>query len=180
MVFVVLAKEYCYIPHINRIISSNSLIMKNFQQNSIAADTKNLALNPPSVTQYMTTKLITFKPDTLVSEVIKSLLTNRITGAPVINDKGQVVGMIDDKDCLNVLISGAYNNHPTARDTVDNYMSNVFKSINVESNIVEVADIFLHSKYKRLLVMDDEHKLLGQISRRDILRAIGDMNANTW
>ena len=108
------------------------------------------------------------------------MLKNRITGAPVLNDNNEVVGMIDDKDCLNVLVSGAYYNHPVAKDTVASYMSNVMKTIPVQSDIVEVANIFLHSKYKRLLVIGDDGKLVGQISRRDILRAIKDMDANTW
>ena len=154
--------------------------MKNFQQNSLDMDRKDLKLNAPPVTDYMVRKLITFKPDTEISVVIDSLLENRITGAPVLNDKNELVGLIDDKDCLNVLVSGAYYNHPVGKDTVSSYMSNVMKTISVHSNIVEVADVFVHSKYKRLLVLDDQGKLVGQISRRDVLRAIHDLNANTW
>ncbi|HFA49342.1 MAG TPA: CBS domain-containing protein [Bacteroidetes bacterium] len=154
--------------------------MKNFQQNAPDSGRKDLQLKPPKVTEYMVRKLITFKPSTPITEVIDSLLKNRITGAPVLNDNNEVVGMIDDKDCLNVLVSGAYYNHPVAKDTVASYMSNVMKTIPVQSDIVEVANIFLHSKYKRLLVIGDDGKLVGQISRRDILRAIKDMDANTW
>ena len=154
--------------------------MKNFQQNLPDSGRKDRKLNAPNVTEYMVRKLITFKPDTPITEVIDSLLENRITGAPVLNDKKEVVGLIDDKDCLNVLVSGAYYNHPVAKDTVSSYMSNVMKTIPVHSDIVEVANIFLHSKYKRLLVLDDNGKLVGQISRRDILRAIKDMETNTW
>ncbi|MEZ4935129.1 MAG: CBS domain-containing protein [Saprospiraceae bacterium] len=154
--------------------------MKNFQQNSLENDRKDLTLTAPPITDYMVRDLITFKPDTEISVVIKSLLENRITGAPVLNDKKEVVGLIDDKDCLNVLVSGAYYNHPVGKDTVASYMSNVMKTIHVDSNIIDAADIFVHSKYKRLLVMDDHGKLVGQISRRDVLRAIKDMNTNTW
>lgn len=128
----------------------------------------------------MTSKLITFTPQTEISVAITSLLTNKITGAPVLDENGKVLGMIDDKDCLNVLVSGAYNNHPTARDTVANYMSDVLRTITVNANIIEVAEIFISTKYKRLLVMDKDGQLAGQISRRDILRAIADLNANTW
>ena len=154
--------------------------MKNFQQNSLDNERKDLTLNAPPVSDYMTTKLITFKPDTEISKVIDSLLENRITGAPVLNEKKELVGLIDDKDCLNVLVSGAYYNHPVGKDTVATYMSNVMKTISVHSNIVEVAEVFVHSKYKRLLVLDDHGKLVGQISRRDVLRAIHDLNTNTW
>ena len=154
--------------------------MKNFQQNSLEYDRKDLTLTAPPITDYMVRDLITFKPDTEISVVINSLLENRITGAPVLNDKKEVVGLIDDKDCLNVLVSGAYYNQPVDKDTVASYMSNVMKTISVNSNIIDAANVFVHSKYKRLLVMDDDGKLVGQISRRDVLRAIKDLNTNTW
>lgn len=154
--------------------------MKNFQQKSLNDDKKNLKLQIPPVTAYMTSKLITFKPETKISDVIDSMLKNRITGAPVLNAKNEVVGLIDDKDCLKVLVGSAYYNHPAGEDTVINYMTNVMKTISIHDNIVNVANIFLETKYKRLLVMDDTGKLVGQISRRDILRAIKDLNMNTW
>ena len=108
------------------------------------------------------------------------MLENRITGAPVLNDKNEVVGLIDDKDCLNVLVGSAYYNHPVGNDTVASYMSNEMKTISVHDDIVDVANIFLQTKFKRLLVKDDNGKLVGQISRRDILQAIKDLNMNTW
>ena len=159
---------------------SNIEIMKNFQQKSSDDEQKNRKLQVPNVSDYMVRKLITFKPDTEISAVIKSLLENRITGAPVLNDKNEVVGLIDDKDCLKVLVGGVYYNQPVEKDTVASYMSNVLKTISIHDDIVDVANIFLTTKYKRLLVMDDDGKLVGQISRRDILRAIKDLNVNTW
>lgn len=149
--------------------------MKNFQNKLVDKDSKQAKNEVPSVEAYMTRNLITFKEDTDIDVVIKSLLDNRITGAPVLNDSGQVVGLIDDKDCLNVLFGNAYNRLPTSTDTVSNYMSNVMKSITIHENILDVASVFVHSPFKRLLVMDDNNKLVGQISRRDILRAINEL-----
>lgn len=155
--------------------------MKNFKQKSIDSDIKDLKLKSPKVTDYMVSrKLITFKPDTKISTVITSLLENRITGAPVLNDKNEVVGLIDDKNCLNVLFASAYYNHPTAHDTVSSYMTDEYKTISIHSDIVDVANAFLRTKFKRLLVMDENGKLAGQISVRDVLRAIKDLNTNTW
>jgi predicted transcriptional regulator len=149
--------------------------MKNFQNKLIEEETPQDESQTPSVEEYMTRDLITFKEDTHINVVIKSLLDNRISGAPVLNDSGQVVGLIDDKDCLNVLFGNAYNRLPTTSDTVSDYMSNVMKSITVNENILDVASVFISSPYKRLLVMDDNNKLVGQISRRDILRAINEL-----
>jgi len=149
--------------------------MKNFQNKLAVKDVKQPKTQIPSVRDYMTRDLITFKKDTDINVVIKSLLDNRISGAPVLNDNGQVVGLIDDKDCLNVLFGNVYNRLPTITDTVSSYMSNVMKSINIDQDIMDVASVFISSPYKRLLVMDDNNKLVGQISRRDILRAISEL-----
>ena len=152
--------------------------MKNFQQKSTAENQIERNVAPPSVTEYMVRDIITFRPDTPISEVIDSLLENRITGAPVLNDLNEIIGLIDDKDCLNVLFGGVYHNSPVPHDdTVASYMSNVMKTISINADIFEVANKFLTTPFKRLLVMDDNGKLAGQVSRRDILRAIKDMNA---
>ncbi|WP_341225949.1 CBS domain-containing protein [uncultured Arcticibacterium sp.] len=156
--------------------------MKNFQNRAHDDGTNSQAAKIPSVTEYMTpiSRLITIKEDTPVLEVLKTLLDKRITGAPVVNNQGDVVGLIDDKDCLNILLGSAYYNHPVEKDTVSEYMSNVMKNISIENDIVDVANTFLTTPYKRLLVMDSQGKLAGQISRRDILLAIRDMNLKKW
>ena len=149
--------------------------MKNFQNKLVNKNIKHAVDETPSVEDYMTRDLITFKKDTDINIVIDALLKNKISGAPVLNDSGQVVGLIDDKDCLNVLFGNVYNRLPNTTDTVSNYMSNVMKSISVNQNILDVASVFVSSPYKRLLVMDDNDKLVGSISRIDILRAIKEL-----
>lgn len=148
--------------------------MKNFQTKTVDAVATQTA-EVPSVTQYMTKDLITFSPDDDISMAIDTLLKHRISGAPVLNKSGEVVGLIDDKDCLNVLFGSVYNRTPVGPETVSNYMSNVMRSISANDNIMDVAYVFSTSPFKRLLVKDDNNKLVGQISRRDILSAIKDM-----
>ena len=150
--------------------------MKNFQNRLVDQGIQKEEHEIPSVEEYMTKHLITFKEDTDINVVIKSLLENRITGAPVLDDHGKVVGLIDDKDCLNVLFSNVYNRLPTTNaDTVSHFMSNVMRSIKADQNILDVASIFVSTPFKRLLVVDENDKLVGQISRRDILRAIQEL-----
>ncbi|MCB0521744.1 MAG: CBS domain-containing protein [Lewinellaceae bacterium] len=150
--------------------------MKNFQQKEVESSATPQVANAPLVTKYMTKKLITFKPETAIMDVVDTLLKNKITGAPVLDDQKNVVGLIDDKDCLKVLFGGAYHNQPVENNDVAHYMSNVMRTVSVHADIYEAAFIFLNSVYKRLLVVDDGGKLVGQISRRDILRAIHDFD----
>lgn len=152
--------------------------MKNFQNRNVDLADNNVLSTMPKVTEYMTPfkRLVTVKEDSPILQALGKLLDKKITGVPVLNDKGDVVGLLDDKDCLNILLGGTYYNHPVAQDKVSVYMSNVMKTISIDTDIFKVTNIFLTTPYKRLLVMDHNGKLAGQISRRDILRAIWDMN----
>jgi predicted transcriptional regulator len=152
--------------------------MKNYKQKVLTPDPLTPKFNAPLVTKYMVSKLITFSPDDNITDVVDSLLENRITGAPVLNNQNQVVGLIDDKDCLKVLVESAYHNMPITKNKVAHYMGTDMRSISDKDTIVDAANIFLSSYYKRLQVKDDNGKLVGQISRRDILRAIKDMNTH--
>ena len=149
--------------------------MKNYKT-GVVNPSDDRKFNPPSVTEYMTSKLITFSPDTDIRVVIESLLKNKITGAPVLNDQNELVGLIDDKDCLRVLVGNAYHDQPGSGNTAGFYMSTTTKSISIDATIVDAANIFLSTSFKRLEVMDDQGKLAGQISRRDVLRAIHDLD----
>lgn len=149
------------------------MAIKNYKQ-------KEIDDHPPivkrTVKNYMSTNLITFSPDTNVLEITKVLLDKRITGAPVIDDDGNIIGLIDDKDCLRIVVDTLYHNQPIMSHTAREYMSNVMRTININTEILEVANIFLTTPFKRMLVVDDDGKLRGNISRRDILRAIHDMS----
>ncbi|MBY5957024.1 CBS domain-containing protein [Membranicola marinus] len=149
------------------------MAIKNYKQ-------KEIDQNPPmekkKVLDYMTSDLITFRLDTNVLDIADTLLEKRITGAPVLDDDGNLIGLIDDKDCLRIVVDTLYHNQPIVSHTAREYMSNVMKTVNIKTDILEVANIFLTTPYKRLLVVDDSGKLRGNISRRDILRAIHDMS----
>jgi predicted transcriptional regulator len=132
------------------------------------------------ITKYMATDLITFTPETDIIEVIRAFLNKKISGAPVLNEKKEVVGLIDDKDCLRLLIDSVYHNEPIANVKVKSYMTSVMKIIDVSANVVDAAKIFLETKYKRLLVINKEGKLIGQISRADILTAIDSIYVPKW
>lgn len=132
------------------------------------------------ITKYMATDLITFKPDSDIITVIETLLEKKISGAPVLNEKNEVLGVIDDKDCMRVLIDSVFNNQPIGNAMVEKYMTNIFKAIRIDSDVLDIANEFLTSNFKRFLVIDENGRLVGQVSRRDILNAIKAMNITTW
>lgn len=125
----------------------------------------------PSVTKYMATRLITFTPETDIREAMDVLIKKKITGAPVLDANKQLVGMLSEVDCLKTLLEGPYNKEPSQKGTVQDFMSKSVKTINASKNILDAAYEFVHAGYKRLPVLENG-KLIGQISRSDILRAI--------
>jgi len=128
----------------------------------------------PSVTKFMASKLITFSPDTDIREAIDTMLKKKISGAPVLDKEKRLVGVLSEVDCLRILLDGPYNELPGRMDRVADYMSRSVKTISVDHTIMDAAQEFIHSGYKRLPVVD-KGRLVGQISRVDVLRAVQKM-----
>jgi predicted transcriptional regulator len=59
-------------------------------------------------------------------------------------------------------------------------MDKIYKTMPVSSDVLDIANEFLKSNYKRFLIVDEKGRLIGQVSRRDILKAIKAMNITTW
>ena len=121
---------------------------------------------------YMSAKLITLTPDMEIHQAINLLLKNRISGAPVIDRAGDLVGILSKKDCLKVAFSASY--HQDWGGKVLEYMSAEVETVEADTDIVEVAERFVKGPYRRFPVMSDG-RLVGQISRHDVLRALEDL-----
>lgn len=142
-------------------------------------DPKTRAMNFPSVEKYMATDEVTLSPDLTISEAIDVILENEVTGAPVLDKDRKIIGMLTEKDCLRLMIDGAYNNMPYDGKTVADYMTSVVKTVSIDYNILDIANEFLTTHFRKFPVVH-EGKLVGQISRRDILRAIRQLKNTTW
>lgn len=122
-----------------------------------------------SLADIMTTRLTTFSPDTSIHEAIRILLEKRYSGAPVVDAKGELVGVLSRKDCLKIVFSTSYYQDWGGR--VGEYMSKRVETIDADIDLVSAAQIFLNSHYRRFPVMRDG-RLVGQVSRADLLRAL--------
>ena len=121
------------------------------------------------VKDYMARTLVTFKPDTPVLDAVHVLVKNRIAGAPVVDDEGNLIGMLSELDCLKVALQAGY--HGAYGGPVRDYMSEGVQTVNLDMSIVDLAQVFIDKKYRRFPVTDN-NRLVGQISRRDVLRAL--------
>ncbi len=131
------------------------------------------------VTKYMATDLITFKPDDEIGDVIAKLNDHQISGAPVLNDRRELVGIISEQDCLRVVLDSVYHNQPISKHLVKDYMQKNMITISVDADVVDVANMFLKHRFRRFPVVQDGI-LKGQVSKRDILRAALKIKFTTW
>lgn len=121
---------------------------------------------------YMTARLITLTPGMEIQRAINLLLKHRISGAPVLDGEGRLVGILSKKDCLNVAFRASY--HKEWGGPVSDYMSREVETVDAETDIIQVVERFLAGPYRRFPVMSN-NQVVGQISRHDVLKALADL-----
>lgn len=126
------------------------------------------------ISNFMATKLITFKPKDDIWDAIKVFVRKKISGAPVINDKGDLIGMLSEADCIRVILEDQYNKQPGGKGCVEDFMTSEVTTIDSESTLMDAAYAFAHSNFRRFPVIENG-KLVGQLSRSDILTAISKL-----
>lgn len=123
----------------------------------------------PCIKTYMSRELITLTPEMEINRAMNLLIDNKISGAPVLDANANLVGMLSQKDCLKAALHASY--YREWGDTVADYMSGRPEALDAELDLVEAAEAFLASSFRRFPVMS-EGRLVGQISRSDLLRAL--------
>jgi CBS domain-containing protein len=123
-----------------------------------------------TVKDYMTTNPVVFKPDKDVFESIRKLLDYRTTGAPVVDESGKVIGAFSELDCLRLVASSNY--YEDMGGKISEFMTKDVTTVSDDASIVEVADLFAKSNLRHFPVMDEDGKLVGVISRVDVLKAL--------
>ena len=153
------------------------MAVKSFQgrRNPLKKD----GLTPSLVSDYMTTKLITFKPNQPVAEVMETLIKNKISGGPVVNEKNELLGIISEGDCIKHISESRYYNMPISNDTVEKHMVKDVETIKGSLDIFKAAEQFINSKRRRFPIVENG-KLVGQISQKDILIAALEQKGNNW
>jgi CBS domain-containing protein len=117
----------------------------------------------------MATSLVTLDPETDVLVAMKRLLDERISGAPVVDARGNLVGVLTQRDCLEVAVQSVYHQAPAG--SVAEYMSAPVETLPASAPLMEVIEAFRRSAIRRFPVVEGS-RLVGLITRRDVLRAI--------
>src|SRR5690606_4761861 len=131
------------------------------------------------VSDYMTRNVITFRPEQSVEEVIETLINNRISGGPVVNNNNELVGIMSEGDCITQISESRYYNLPSESNAVEKHMVKNVETIDGNMNIFDAAQKFLNAKRRRFPIVENG-KLVGQISQKDILIAAMKLKGQNW
>lgn len=128
---------------------------------------------PCPIRQFMSATVITLNPSDDLLDAIHKLVENRISGAPVLDGQGNLVGVLTERDCLKVTVSASY--HGERAGKVSEYMSRTIETVEADASLLNVATLFQQNPYRRYPVMRD-NRLVGIVSRRDVLRGLLALN----
>ncbi len=118
----------------------------------------------------MTKEVITIGPEVKLVDAIKTLVENKISGMPVCNPDGSIIGMISEKDLLNFIFSGNVHN-----STVREAMSTHIISFPPDTDLDKISLVMGEQQIRRVPIIE-QGKLVGIISRRSIIRTVLSMS----
>lgn len=129
----------------------------------------------PKISEFMDQVVPTLTPDTPILTAVDFLLRHRVTGAPVVDGNGNLLGIITETDLLKLVTEGVDSKPPTDA-IVKDFMTTNPVTVSQSMDIYYVAGVFINNKFRRLPVVDDG-RLVGAITRFDLLRVIQSLAA---
>lgn len=131
------------------------------------------------VKDHMSTNLVTFREEDTIDQVLERLAKRKISGAPVLDEAGVLVGIISEVDCLAEIIKGKYSNTVRFPAKVKEHMTKNVITLDPGMSLFDAAQKFLEHKIRRFPVLKDGN-LVGQLSLSDVIRAFPNLKHTTW
>jgi CBS domain-containing protein len=119
-----------------------------------------------TVKDIMTESAVVVRPETTIDEAIALLLDHRVSGLPVVNDEGVLLGVISEVDIIDLVY-----NADIESSLVRDYMTRELVCLDSEASLDDAASIFCTKSIRRIPVVQDT-RLVGIISRRDLIRFV--------
>ena len=131
------------------------------------------------VKDIMTTNLVLFTVEQSIHEVMNSFIKNKISGGPVVDDRGKLIGVISEADCMKEVSDSHYFNMPILDKSVGHFMTKEVETLPASMTLFDAASRFHETSRRRFPVLDN-NKLVGQISRKDIVIAAINLKSQSW
>ena len=123
----------------------------------------------------MTKEVIIAKRDTPIYEAVRLLRKNEITGMPIVEDDMTLVGVLTEKDVLRLFYAGEDEKNKTAND----YMTRPAVSYKEDDTLQSICDFMMINYFRRVPVTSKEGKVVGIISRPDVIDYMLQMKAES-
>jgi CBS domain-containing protein len=140
------------------------------------------------VREIMSKEIISILPDMTAKQALEALFKNHISGLPVINDNGKLVGMFTEKDVLKAVLPSyvstvgkfIYEENPKAvkrkmsqlsQIKVKDIMRKDVVTTQEDTTLCEVARLMLTQAARRIPVVDKNGSVKGIVAREDIVKA---------
>lgn len=124
----------------------------------------------PAVRRYMDRETHALSPGEDILVAVRRLIDEGITGAPVVEEDGRVVGELTEYECLRLVAEGRGGEAPRGR--VRDFMTTDFTTVTPAMDVYYVAGMFLNDPARRRFMVMEGDRLVGVITRKDILRAV--------
>jgi len=118
------------------------------------------------VKDIMTAHVLFVDPDDRVERAIGLMLGHGISGLPVVDSSGQLLGVITEYDVLGIV-----DDFFTEKNKVYHYMTRDIKTIEANASVSELAASFRERSIRRYPVVEND-RLVGIISRRELIRLV--------
>ena len=115
---------------------------------------------------------IKLKVDDSIVDAIDRILEHGVSGICVVDQHEHLVGVLSELDCMKAILAATYNRTPIG--LISDFMTTDVVSVSLHENIVDVAQDMLAHKHRRRPVIDEDGTLLGQVTCRQLLRAVKD------
>lgn len=124
------------------------------------------------VEEYVVADPVTVTADADVYTAVHLILSNQVSGIVVVDDDGKLIGMLSELDCLRAMVTSVYNGGDPGGALVGDIMTKDVEVNRPSEDILAVASSMLDHSHRRRPVMDEQGKLTGQITCRQILKAV--------
>ncbi len=120
-----------------------------------------------TIRDVMTVDVTTLTESTPITEALRTLIDGKISGAPVINKDRQIVGVVSEVDLLSLFWE-------SDAETVGNVMTADPVCFDADRPLVDVVDCLMGNNFRRVLIHDNERRLVGLVSRADLMPVLLD------
>lgn len=141
------------------------------------------------VKEIMVKNVVSLKPDDNTKDALDLIIKMEISGLPVIDNDGKLVGMFTEKEVISYILPSyidrvgtfVYEENPKSiqkkiselgKIKVSQLMRKEVVTVNEEANLGEVSKVMLTKKARRIPVMDKSGKVAGIVARCDVLKAL--------